>query len=541
MAGKDDAGVTERQVRGRTSVFAGGAEKSRGEAGHDYAPFTPSPTDAAPWSRLEERPLQRRATQRALAKPQEKLSGDGLPVQLKAGVERLSGVSMDGVRVHRGSSKPAEVDALATAQGSDIHLGPGQEHHLPHEAWHVAQQRQGRVRGNLMAKGAPINDDPALEVEADVMGARAAALGQESAPGPDVPLALSAPSTGPVQRKLITKTGTLTKVADLGLAKDKKPGDPVARLVADGTDHYVTDPLPDFEAATIQVLEAKKYLLGEHHGDGTWDTRTAGWGYIEKMKEGYKGFQGQDAAEKEAVAGAKVEPVDQGLPLENMHTYALTKILNTRQLLKGYEDIKGVQPALIKSHLDEVVAVLTQYAAVGIQWIKTVKDPKAGTRPHHFMSIGLGNLHDDTFKLMADVKKGTQDVATLNAKQVEAIVALLQECVPHLMELIDTRPMGGGMFGIGQSKQGKDPIPNRAALTGLADGGKEGWAEGWKASLDEGNTLREAAMGRNVSAGPKPLLVQIGDAHVDNIAAAVGADAVKVKRGTDFKALTTQK
>ncbi|MEL6127089.1 MAG: DUF4157 domain-containing protein, partial [Pseudomonadota bacterium] len=34
---------------------------------------------------------------------------------------------------------------MAYAQGSNIHLGPGQDQHLPHEAWHVVQQRQGRV------------------------------------------------------------------------------------------------------------------------------------------------------------------------------------------------------------------------------------------------------------------------------------------------------------------------------------------------------------------------------------------------------------
>lgn len=31
-------------------------------------------------------------------------------------------------------------------QGTDIHVGPGQEQHLPHEAWHEVSQRQGRVR-----------------------------------------------------------------------------------------------------------------------------------------------------------------------------------------------------------------------------------------------------------------------------------------------------------------------------------------------------------------------------------------------------------
>ena len=68
---------------------------------------------------------------------------------------------------------PAAVGALAYAQGSDIHLAPGQERHLPHEAWHVVQQRQDRVRPTASAGGVAINDDAALEQEADAMGARA--------------------------------------------------------------------------------------------------------------------------------------------------------------------------------------------------------------------------------------------------------------------------------------------------------------------------------------------------------------------------------
>ncbi|MBC7602039.1 MAG: DUF4157 domain-containing protein [Ramlibacter sp.] len=98
----------------------------------------------------------------------------GLPNQLKGGVEALSGVSLDNVKVHYNSSRPAQLQALAYAQGSDIHLGPGQEKHLPHEAWHVAQQAQGRVRPTMqMKEGTPVNDDAGLEHEADVMGARA--------------------------------------------------------------------------------------------------------------------------------------------------------------------------------------------------------------------------------------------------------------------------------------------------------------------------------------------------------------------------------
>lgn len=70
----------------------------------------------------------------------------GLPNQLKSGVEALSGQSLDDVKVHYNSSQPAQLNALAYAQGADIHVAPGQEQHLPHEAWHVAQQKQGRVQ-----------------------------------------------------------------------------------------------------------------------------------------------------------------------------------------------------------------------------------------------------------------------------------------------------------------------------------------------------------------------------------------------------------
>jgi hypothetical protein len=101
----------------------------------------------------------------------------GLPDQLKSGIESLSGLSMDHVRVHYNSSQPAQLNALAYAQGSDIHLAPGQERHLPHEAWHVVQQAQGRVKPTLqMAGGLAVNDDAGLEREADVMGGRAIAI-----------------------------------------------------------------------------------------------------------------------------------------------------------------------------------------------------------------------------------------------------------------------------------------------------------------------------------------------------------------------------
>ena len=126
--------LTEKPLQGKTEAIS--------------TPSTPSTTSTAP-------------------------NKTGLPTALKTGIETLSGLSMDDVAVHYHSSQPAQVRALAYTQGTDIHLRSGQEQHLAHEAWHVVQQKQGRVQPTARLRGAAINDDTALEHEADVMGARA--------------------------------------------------------------------------------------------------------------------------------------------------------------------------------------------------------------------------------------------------------------------------------------------------------------------------------------------------------------------------------
>lgn len=132
-----------------------------------------------------EEPLQPKVAQRE--ETPTKPNNTGLPDNLKSGIESLSGMSMDNVKVHYNSSQPAQLNALAYAQGADIHVAPGQEQHLPHEAWHVVQQAQGRVKPTMQMKDdVPVNDDKSLEHEADVMGARAGqmVLGQNARPVP---------------------------------------------------------------------------------------------------------------------------------------------------------------------------------------------------------------------------------------------------------------------------------------------------------------------------------------------------------------------
>lgn len=168
----------------------------------------------------------------SLGAPEQKANQTGLPDRLKAGIENLSGLSLDDVHVHYNSSKPARLAALAYTQGTDIHVGPGQEKHLAHEAWHVVQQRQGRVRPTMQFEGVALNDDTALEQEADVMGRHAshgAVTGTPTGPGASPgslqetsslrPVAPVSATSGPIQRTVDTAAEALLKQ---GVIKVKK-------------------------------------------------------------------------------------------------------------------------------------------------------------------------------------------------------------------------------------------------------------------------------------------------------------------------------
>jgi hypothetical protein len=139
---------------------------------------------------LQRIPVQRRA------------NATGMPDQLKSGIEGLSGLSMDGVQVHYNSSKPASLQAHAYTQGSDIHVAPGQEQHLPHEAWHVVQQAQGRVQPTMQLQGTAVNDDPGLENEADVMGAKALQMASMDQAAPQQQPAGGAAANGQVYQRV---------------------------------------------------------------------------------------------------------------------------------------------------------------------------------------------------------------------------------------------------------------------------------------------------------------------------------------------------
>lgn len=96
----------------------------------------------------------------------------GLPDNLRNGIEQLSGMDMSDVKVHYNSARPAQLNAHAYSEGREIHLAPGQQHHLAHEAWHIVQQAQGRVSSSGRTHIGLASDEDALRVERDLLARR---------------------------------------------------------------------------------------------------------------------------------------------------------------------------------------------------------------------------------------------------------------------------------------------------------------------------------------------------------------------------------
>ena len=91
----------------------------------------------------------------------------GIPTQMKMDFEQRSGLSFDDVRVHYNSDKPRKIGALAYTQGTQVHIGPGQERYLKHELGHVVQQKTKQILHTKIMNGLLVNDDAGLEAEAE--------------------------------------------------------------------------------------------------------------------------------------------------------------------------------------------------------------------------------------------------------------------------------------------------------------------------------------------------------------------------------------
>ncbi len=99
--------------------------------------------------------------------PKRKVNKTGIPDRLKAVVEHFSGLSLDEVRVHYNSDKPAKIGALAYAEYPNIYIGKGEEKHLAEEVWHIVQQMKGEAKANTTFEGGKKgNNEEGLEATA---------------------------------------------------------------------------------------------------------------------------------------------------------------------------------------------------------------------------------------------------------------------------------------------------------------------------------------------------------------------------------------
>jgi hypothetical protein len=214
----------------------------------------------------------------------EKANNTGLPDSLKSGVENLSGFSMDDVKVHYNSSQPAQLQAHAYAQGTDIHIAPGQEEHLPHEAWHVVQQKQGKVKATMQMKGGvDINDDQDLEKEASVMGGMSISA--------KIPSAIQLKSDALHQEKIVQRIlhkGSTTRSEEYVRAtKLGKHDKDIIQEYIDSDKHYKYDKKKDEFVEITEKKKEKKDNKRKRSSSGT-DGEFTGWmGKVDQGVEGY--------------------------------------------------------------------------------------------------------------------------------------------------------------------------------------------------------------------------------------------------------------
>ena len=298
----------------------------------------------------------------------------GLPDALKAGIESLSGYAMDDVKVHYNSDRPAQLHALAYAQGTDIHIAHGQERHVPHEAWHVAQQKQGRVKETMRINdGVPVNDDKGLEREADAMGEKAAALRVSEPIGSD---AVGLRANGhAVQRHAVVQRveKEALKLTVAGW------GDVEKRLMEGVLDETSAD-------AAVEKVYDNMFELGK---DGTWKYKaaaansnggpiiagTANVGMCETYRNAFKVM-----LEKVADLTADYEPFADGFDIKEGQALVMTKFVTKPNLA-----------LLGKAHAYNVSKTLD--ASTG-----TVTDEKRYLFSSHWQLIVNGKTYDPLFQ-----------------------------------------------------------------------------------------------------------------------------------------------
>lgn len=176
-------------------------------------------------------------------------AGRAMPEAVQRRMEGAFGADFSDVRVHPGSARAVALGAVAYTQGSNIHMAPGHwapetgrgQELLGHELAHVVQQREGRVRATAQMEGVALNDEPALEREADVLARRAV----------DV-------STEPAQRR--TTAGAISGVIQRNLAWNHERSDTQLDSFVGKLDELVNQAAQTILTSPRSIEESDGYL-----------------------------------------------------------------------------------------------------------------------------------------------------------------------------------------------------------------------------------------------------------------------------------------
>jgi len=106
-----------------------------------------------------------------LAKEQSVIQRSSLLSSVVDNATKITGMNFSDVSWFRNSSEPAKYNAHSYATGgNEIHTSSGRDNDLFHEVGHLKAQKENRVSSTGTISGRAVNDNPALEAEADNIG-----------------------------------------------------------------------------------------------------------------------------------------------------------------------------------------------------------------------------------------------------------------------------------------------------------------------------------------------------------------------------------
>ena len=484
--------------------------------------------------------LQQKANNFVAAQPlpiQPKANNTGLPDKLKSGIENLSGHSMDDVKVHYNSAKPAQLNAHAYAQGTQIHIASGQEKHLAHEAWHVVQQKQGRVKPTKQLKEkVAINDEEHLEKEADVMGAKALQMKPTDA---TQSLKTNTGTTPVVQGKLLTKDGTYTNSADLPPTTKVNLN---LTLATNNQQMYLVEnnkAIQDIGSTKGgQLVGPYVHIIGEDHNASQWSTIKKKWGYSGKIA--YEDLSDSATVKSSETAHhLKTDPTRRAENiLENLHAKMITdlavSLYGAKRLKSIYNNMKtylqtkndteyGKMKTMGSSLRSEISSYLSDFEFYWKQdYVKAgaaAKQKAKDTRSHaenilvHLMTM-YGN------KITEDLKKVKNNPIGILTFKTPTMVSELTTWLDYADELIRNIEMTIELLHalIEEETQPADKDGMNAALTEQRQriGGIHANSDD-QAVLDSASPLREHFMILRLRAMGAPSIAVVGHAHRNNL------------------------